>query len=282
MNKVKELISEIFWTEYYEAQTDRTFEYKFYHYVDDYFITGLIILNIIVISVESFEDIYHNYYIYFKIFDTFSIIIFTIEYILRIWSSYNIFDKNISAFRNRMKYILSPIGIIDLMAILPYYIPFIISVDLRFLRILRLMRLIRVFKLVHYSKSLQMLINVIKLRKQELFVTIFISTIMLLLTASIMYHLEHDIQPDKFPNIFSSLWWAVATLTTIGYGDVYPLTGWGQVLAALTALLGIGLVAIPTGIISSGFIEEIQKKNNSDKDKNKTIICPHCGGKIDL
>ena len=152
---------------------------------------------------------------------------------------------------------------------------------------LRLLRLLRILKLGNYSKSLVIIVDIVKEKKNDLLVTISITGLILLLTSALMYEIENSVQPEQFPNILGTLWWSVATLTTIGYGDVYPITALGKMLAAITALLGIGIVAIPTGIISSGFIEAIQKRKRSstkkEKDNNNKIhYCPHCGSKFNI
>jgi len=244
----------------------------------DYFLITIILLNIIAIILESFEGLYLKESNFFYIFEVVSVGIFTIEYILRLWTAIYKF-KSSNILLTEIKYIFSPLAIIDLLAILPFYLPMIIPVDLRFLRILRLIRLLRIFKLTRFTKAMQLVGKVIKEKKEELLVTIFVMFIMLLVAATIMYYLEHDIQPDKFPNILSSFWWAIATLTTVGYGDVIPLTGWGRLLSGVIAILGIGLVALPTGILSSGFMEELSKKSSKAK-KEEIIYCPYCGKKI--
>ena len=167
-------------------------------------------------------------------------------------------------------------AIIDLLAILPFYLPFIIPVDLRFLRMLRLLRLLRILKLNRYNDSMDIIIKIFKREKEKLITTFFVMAILILFSSSLMYYVENEAQPDKFPNIVASLWWAVATLTTVGYGDIYPITSLGKLFSGVIALLGIGLVALPTGIISSGFITEV---NNNKAEKEKT--CPHCGGKLE-
>tara|TARA_B100000809_G_C14954968_1_gene465243 strand:- start:101 stop:622 length:522 start_codon:yes stop_codon:yes gene_type:complete len=165
---------------------------------------------------------------------------------------------------------LSTSGIIDLLAILPFYLPFILPFDLR---MLRLFRLLRVLKLSRYSKSLKTISNVLKDTKSELVITIFIAFIFLILSSTLMYYFEHEAQPDKFANVGESLWWAVATLTTVGYGDIYPVTGLGKFMSGIIALIGIGFIALPTGIISSAFINRVQK----NKDSENKCKCPNCG-----
>jgi voltage-gated potassium channel len=251
----------------------------------DIFIMGLIILSVSSIIVESFDSAVTKYGIYLNRFEIFSIIIFSIEYMLRIFTA-DFACPSSSKFKSFLLYITSPMAIIDLLAILPMYLPMLIAVDLRILRILRLTRLLRVFKLNRYTHSLSILNRVLKKEKDQLIVTIFITSLLLLIASSIMYYLEHDIQPESFPNIISSLWWAIATLTTVGYGDIYPVTALGRMLSGVIAILGIGLVAMPTGIISAGFLSEIDKTPDEDKKRIGTIEhtveikCPHCGTHI--
>lgn len=242
----------------------------FIYMIDDYLINGLILLNVTAIILESFDSIYNQYGNLFHIFELFSVIIFSIEYISRVWVA-DLRFKNLSPFKARLKYISSFMGLIDLFAIIPFYLPFLVSLDLRTLRILRILRLFRIFKLAHYSSSLRLVGKVFNKKKEELFITLVLSVLILLITSSIMYKLEHDVQPDNFENIFATLWWAVATLTTIGYGDVYPVTAWGKILAAVTAIFGIGVVAIPTGILSAGFLEEIQNKKAKDNPRQRKL-----------
>lgn len=236
----------------------------------DGFIISLIILNVLAIILESYQVLSDKYYSYFRLFEIISVTIFTIEYLLRLWTADLKFIKE-NKIISRLLYLITPLAIIDLLAILPFYLPLIIPFDLRFLRILRLIRIFRLFKIQRYSKSLKLITKVLNDKKEELFVTVFITFLLLLIASTIMFYIEHDVQPENFPNIFSSFWWAVATLTTVGYGDIYPITGWGKFLSGIIALLGIGLVALPTGIISSGFMKEIHK------NKKKECKCPKCG-----
>lgn len=242
--------------------------------VFDIFIITLIILNVIAIICASVRSLSSNYSLFFKIFEIISVVIFTIEYILRIWSA-NIWEKYKGIFLGRLKYALTPMILVDLFAILPFYIPMVISIDLRFLRVIRLIRIFRIFKFGRYFESLQMLSRVLKKKNAELLITLFVVVILLIISSSLIYEFENVAQPETFANIPSSMWWAVITLTTVGYGDVYPITVIGKLLSAVIALLGIGLFALPAGIISSGIIAEIQGK------KKKNIKCPKCGTIID-
>ena len=141
--------------------------------------------------------------------------------------------------------------------------PYIIKIDLRVIRVLRLFRLLRLFKLNRHSKALRLIVTVFKKTKSDILVTAFIVSFLLIMAATLMYDIENEAQPDAFSNIGEALWWSVATLTTVGYGDIYPITGLGKLLSGVIALLGIGIVALPTGIISSAYIEEVQKRNKT-------------------
>ncbi len=269
----------------YEILHNDTEDKKLCHVLDDYLIQGLIILNVIAIILESFDGIYRGNEDLFHYLEVFSIIFFTVEYLTRLWIADIIYPEN-NPIVARLKYAFSPLGLVDLLAILPFYMPLLITLDLRFIRILRLLRLIRIFKIAHYSESVRLIGEVLKKKQRELLITLFGTTIIIMITSSLMYEIEHGIQPDKFPNILATFWWAIATLTTIGYGDVYPITGWGQTLAAITAIFGIGLVAIPTGILSAGFLQELEekverKRLEKEKQKLKSLeYCPYCGEKL--
>lgn len=239
----------------------------------DYAVMTLIVLNVIALIVETMSTIKESWIYYLRLFEIFSVIIFTIEYILRIYVSDLIFPS-LSRLKAASRFISSGYGIIDLLAILPFYLPFIIVTDLRFLRILRLMRFLRILKINRYNKSINLIQSVMKEKSSELSLTGFAALLILVIASFLMYYAEGDIQPEKFPNVLSCFWWAISTLTTVGYGDVYPVTALGKVLSGIIAVLGIGLVALPTGIIGAGFLEKIGKV----KEINK---CPHCGKAID-
>lgn len=242
----------------------------------DYFIMVLIILSVIAIVFESIPVINNVFSTYLNAFNLFAIIVFTIEYFLRIYVSDLTHPSN-GRIKSAFKFIFSGYGIIDLLSILPFYLPMLIKMDLRFLRALRLTRFLRILKVNRYNNSLSLIGSVIKEKRSELAVTGFVTFLVLLLASFLMYYIEADQQPEQFPNILASFWWAVATLTTVGYGDIYPITAAGKVISGIIALLGIGLVALPTGIIGAGFMNKVEEKR-----KKKSINhCPHCGNKLD-
>lgn len=237
------------------------------------FIYILIILNVLSLILASYKEIFGMYKIVFELFELFSVIVFSLEYVLRLWTADLLFAKG-TAFSKRLKFSISTYGLIDLIAILPFYLPLFFPFDLRVLRILRLFRLLRIFKLGRLSKSLQTIMSVLKDSRSELSLTLFVAFILLILSSTLMFYVENEAQPEKFENIGQSLWWSVATLTTVGYGDIYPITPLGKLLSSAIAIIGIGVLALPTGIISSAFI------NRLEKDKVKDYECPNCGTKF--
>jgi voltage-gated potassium channel len=235
------------------------------------FIVALILLNILAMILESVKEIRDRIPHYFLWFEYFSVAVFSLEYALRVWTSVED-PRYRRPVLGRLRFALTPLALVDLSAVLPFYLPFI-HADLRGLRMFRLvriMRVMRVAKLGRYSESLQMLLRVVRSRWEQLLSSVLILLILAVVSASLMFFAENEAQPKVFSSIPAAMWWAVATLTTIGYGDVYPVTGIGKFMAAIIAVLGIGMFALPTGILGSGFMEEL--------DKNKKMRkCPHCG-----
>lgn len=239
----------------------------------DWSIMALIALSIISIILESFAGIYERWHSVFQVFEVITVVVFTAEYFLRIWTADLLYPES---KHPRLKYIFSVMAIIDLLAILPFYVPFI-SADLRFLRMMRLFRLfrlLRVFKLGRYFEALQIIVKVIKTSGPQLIMSVAICFFVMLFSAIIMYTVENPVQPEQFPNVISSLWWAICTLTTVGYGDVYPITHIGRLFASVISLVGIGIIAIPTGIIAAGFNQVIsrEKEESEGKSQQKTDI----------
>lgn len=249
---------------------------RFFHLT----VAALIWMSVIAIVLESFQPIRGKFQWFFDAFELLTVIVFTTEYLLRFWTA-DLKYKKLSTWQARWKFVVSPMGIIDLLAVLPFFLPIFFKFDLRFIRILRIIRLLRIFKLNRYTRALTLFTHVFYEKRNELGITLFVMFLMLLMSSTIMYYLESDVQPDEFPDIISTFWWSVATLTTVGYGDVYPVTGWGKLVSGVIAILGIGLVALPTGILSAGFIEKIEERHEEKHHAQKPFkFCPHCGERL--
>lgn len=218
----------------------------------------LILLNVIAIILESVDDIFSRYEQAFWYFEIFSVAVFTVEYLARVWSSIDLEEtSDTSPIIGRVKYMLTPLALVDLVAILPFYLSFYVSFDLRFLRGLRLLRLL---KLTRYSPALGALLDVIQKEAEALLAAFVVLSILLVMSATGIYILENDIQPEAFGSIPSAMWWAIVTLTTLGYGDVVPVTAGGRAFGGLIGLLGIGMIALPAAIMASGFAENIRAR----------------------
>ncbi|AFS81382.1 Ion transport protein [Candidatus Nitrosopumilus koreensis AR1] len=234
------------------------------------FIISLIAVNVLFVIIETEESVLDEYGYLFTPFEIFSVLVFTAEYAGRL-----IVCKLNPKYQNKkfalLRFVFTPMMLIDLAAILPFFLPFVVA-DMRFIRIIRLLRLFRLFKLARYSEPMQTLGEVFKAKAGDLAVAFFILFIVLIFASSLMYYAEHEAQPQIFSSIPASMWWGVITLTTIGYGDVYPVTILGKVIGAGVAILGIAVYAIPTGIMASAFTEELRKRKERSNN-----TCPHCG-----
>ena len=251
----------------------------------DVAIIAVILANMAAVVLESFEGLHDRYPGWFFALELVSVMLFTVELVLRLWTC-DLLRPGRSWPGAVVRFLVSPIGLIDLLAILPFYLPLLIPVDLRVVRILRLVRFLRLLKLTRYTRSVTTMAAVVRERRHELLVAVFLTALLLMVASTLMYYLESKVQPEAFPNIVASLWWAVATLTTIGYGDVFPITGLGRLLSGVIAVLGIGLVALPTAIISSGFVEALARTKSQapDEGASETVsarFCPHCGKPLD-
>ena len=239
----------------------------------DVFIISLICLNVVALIVETVDEIHDVSPLAFRTFDTISVAIFTVEYVLRLWSC-AAEEKYRHPVWGRLRFALTPVLFIDLLAILPFYVALLAPVgllDLRVLRFLRAVRLLaRIARLSRYSSGLRTSVGVIHAKRAELITVIVFLSILLLMASSLMYFAETEAQPDKFANIPQSMWWSIITLTTVGYGDAVPVTAAGRLLAGVIAILGIGLFALPAGILGSGFMDEMNRRRQGPR------LCPHC------
>jgi len=227
------------------------------------FLMLLIFLNVIVIIASSEAQINQKFHHVFVVFEIFSLIIFTLEYLLRAWVS--IEKAGFShPIKGRIKYLLTPMALIDLLAILPSVFLFL-GADLL---ILRALRLIRLFKLTRYSRSMDLLLTVARQEADTILSAIFILIILIIIAATGIFMIEGDAQPKEFGSIPRALWWATVTLTTVGYGDVVPITTMGRILGIFIVITGIGIAALPAGILASGFTTEISRR----RERYKTFI----------
>ena len=225
---------------------------------------GLVVLNLIAVALESVPTLQNNYGSWFYNFEIFSVIIFTVEYVSRVWSApaKRDHENGETGLKARMRYIFSFYGIIDLVAILPFYIQaFFPGLDLR---VLRALRLLRILKLNHYNSALDDLFGAILEEKKSFLTTLYIFSVAFVLSSSLIYYAEHKVQPEAFRSIPDAMYWSIITLTTVGYGDVSPITVFGKSIAAITAIFGVVVVALLTGIVANSF--------NAQMDRRKVIF----------
>lgn len=237
------------------------------------FMLTLIFGNIVAIILETEKSIYSAAHGFFRQFEIISVIVFTTEYLLRLWSCTS--DKRFARpILGRIKYILTPMALIDLLAVLPFFLTS--HIDLRFVRGLRLFRLFRIAKIGRYSEALHTMGAVIRSKKEELIAALSLLLMLLVFSSSLMYFAEHESNPNQFPSIPASMWWSIVTLTTVGYGDICPITILGKVLAGVIAVCGVCMLALPTGLMGAAFVEEMLKKK-----RRFTGTCPRCGYDLD-
>jgi voltage-gated potassium channel Kch len=256
--------------EFVEANRGRTFRQKIYalvfpspyggklHEYYDLFIVFWVLISVLAVILESVDSIYYNLAVEFVVLDTLAVLVFGFEYAFRIYSCVE--DPRYKHwFAGRFRYARSPGAIIDLLAIIPFFLEVFLHhlVDLRFLRAFRLMRL---FKLTRYTGSAGTLFTVVRRELPTIGTSAFIMMLLVVFAASFGYLLEHEAQPEKFENIPTAIYWAVITLASVGYGDISPITPMGRIMTVVMALLGIGIFAIPASILSSGFMHELQSQ----------------------
>ncbi|WP_295076204.1 ion transporter [Ruminococcus sp.] len=224
----------------------------------DWFIVTIIILNILTVFLDTFDEL-TRFKALFRFIEAVTVAVFCVEYILRIWTADMLYPAK-KGIRAQLRFLHSFDGVVDLLTILPFFFldGFIVF---RMLRVIRILHLFRVN--VHYD-SFHVITSVLVEKKNQIFSSVFIIIVLMLASSLGIYSAEHEAQPEAFSNAFSGIWWSVSTLLTVGYGDIYPITVIGKIMAILIAFLGVGVVAIPTGIISAGFVEQYTKKQYSD------------------
>jgi voltage-gated potassium channel len=204
----------------------------------------------------------------FRAFEAFSVAIFSIEYVLRVWSSAEV-PRFADGVRGRLRYMGTPMAVIDLLAVLPFFLP-ARALDLRFLRVLRLLRVLRIAKLARYSTALDVLGAVLRDKRHELAMLLAVLLLLILCSGGLMYYAERDAQPLAFSSIPAAAWWSVVTLTTIGYGDVVPITAVGRLIGGIVAISGIALFALPAGMLGAAFTDAVARRRQADG------LCAHC------
>lgn len=234
----------------------------------DLFILALIALNVAAVVLESIRSVEARFGAVFALFEVCSVLVFVGEYAARMWSCVED-PRSRGPVRGRLRWALRPLSLVDLVAIVPF-LATLGTADMRTLRALRLFRLVWLLKAGRYLPALTLLRRVVHAKREELVMSSALTSVLLIVASAMMYFAEHEAQPDKFSSIPASMWWAVATLTTVGYGDVYPVTLLGRAAGGLLALLGVGLFALPTAILGSGLVEAAQATRAARS-------CPHCG-----
>ncbi len=243
----------------------------------NYFMIFLIVLNVAIVVLETVPWLYAQYFWFFTTIDVISFAAFTVEYILRLWvcTTSPLYKNPVTG---RIRYATTPFALIDLLAIAPFYLPFIFPIDLRFLRIIRLFRIIRVLKLGRYSEAVRTFGRVINKKKEQLVITLSILLIAILVASTLMYYAEHDAQPVLFASIPHAMWWALVTLATVGYGDMYPVTALGRVIGGIVLIVGVAIFALPTAVLAAGFFEETEKELREEESyRQENVVCPTCG-----
>jgi voltage-gated potassium channel len=222
----------------------------------DQALVWLILINVAAVILESVPSLSVRFETTFSVIDVVSVAIFTVEYLIRAWVSAEAAPDRPS-LATRLAYLRSPMAVIDLLAILPFYLGGLVGVDLRMLRALRLLRIL---KITRYFSGIKVLTDVLKAEARPMAAALFVMFVLMLVASSAIYWAEHVAQPEAFGSIPASMWWTMVTLTTVGYGDVVPVTSLGRVMGIVIMLLGIGMVALPAGMLASRFSEELHKR----------------------
>jgi voltage-gated potassium channel len=233
--------------------------------------TMIIIINLVVSVMMTFDEIEAEYSQFLLMIEFITVAFFGIDYVLRIWTAKFLYPrlKQTKAIR---KYMLSFTGIVDLFSFLPYFLPMFFPSGVVAFRMFRIIRIFRLFRINAYYDSLNVITEVIANKKQQLLSSVFIILVLMLASSLCMYSLEHEAQPEVFRNAFSGIWWSVSTLLTVGYGDIYPITFLGKIFGIFISFLGVGMVAIPTGIISAGFVDQYSKFKRISEYANEEEI----------
>ncbi len=242
-----------------------------------FFLLCLIALNVIAVIVESVPGVHRDHRALFDSFELFSVFVFTAEYLLRIWSCVEEEPFSSDPIRGRLRYVCSPLGLIDLAAIAPFYLagglnPTLgLQNSMRSARVFRLFALLRILKIGRYSQAVGTLGRVLRDKREELIISGVLGAMLLLCASAVMYLLERDANPTDFSSIPAAMWWGITTLTTVGYGDSTPITAIGKLVAGFIQILGLVMFALPAGVLAGGFVDELKRQ------RERADTCPHCG-----
>lgn len=237
----------------------------------DIFSTVMLLINIANSFAATFDELQAQYHRLFYWIEAVTVLFFAVDYLLRVLTAELLYPGRKPA-EAVFRYMISGYGIIDLLSFLPYYLPAFFPAGAAVFRMFRVIRIFRLFRINAYSDSLTVIGNVIKGKKTQLLASMFIISLLILASSLCMYSVEHEAQPEVFKNAFSAIWWATSTLLTVGYGDIYPVTVMGQLIGIVITFLGVGMVAVPTGILSAGFVEEYQRaKRLADIEQEQDI-----------
>ncbi len=231
--------------------------------------TLALLLNLTVTVMNTYEKLSKSYGGIFHLVEAITVAFFAIDYFLRVYTSDCLYP-NYGVKWSLVKYITSFSGLVDLLSFLPYYLPIFFPAGAAVFRMFRVVRIFRLFKINAYYDSLNVITEVISSKKQQLLSSVFMILILMLASSLCMYSVEHEVNPS-FANAFSGIWWSASTLLTVGYGDIYPMTTLGQLMGIIIAFLGVGMVAIPTGIISAGFVEQYQRLKKMGESKEERL-----------
>lgn len=237
----------------------------------DFCNTGAIVINLTVSVMYTFQSMRQQHEALLLSVEAVTVAFFALDYLLRLWTARFLYPRRTEAGALR-GYVFSFSGLVDLLSFLPYYLPVFFPAGAVAFRMFRVVRIFRLFRINAYYDSLNIITEVISSKRQQLFSSVFIISVLMLAASLCMYSLEHEAQPDVFTNAFSGIWWAVSTLLTIGYGDIYPITYMGKIFSIAITFLGVGMVAIPTGIISAGFVDQYSRVKRLSEYANEEDI----------
>lgn len=240
----------------------------------DFVIVGLIVVNIFIAICDTFAEL-NRFQPVFNVIEAFTVVCFTIELGMRLWTADYIYKKPRSI--SMLRYLISFNGFVELLSVIPFYLPFLFPKGLIAFRMFRVVRILRLFQANSYSNAMVTILGVIRRKRNQLMSSMLIIFVIMLMSSLVMYGFEHEVQPEVYKNVFSGIWWSTSTLLTVGYGDIYPITLGGKAASIVITFLGVGMVAIPTGILSAGFTEFIAEQKDKRKSHKKIEYCPYCG-----